>query len=426
MLKRKPRIEIAMINRMIQTVLVIIVFMPSMVSGAVMHNVPDNEACNFESKIAEISVFLKRYPSNRTAKESLVIASIQHALQLNEAGQNDRAIEVLENAESYNASIFQLHMFLAKLYFDRGDLLDAKKHISIALLIKPEDPYLLRFNARIMYLLEEYTHALNSYTLLVENGAIMPDMDEFSILQKEMNRAETYLKLVRHPFVIHYSDETFASQAELIGNELISTYLKLCAWMKFTASHDIPVYLYTASQFKDFSRDSHSVGVYDGKIRILVGGRANDDIRVTAAHELTHHVLAYASRNAIPFWLNEGLAQYVSGECEPNKILKKFHDEPSILDLHTLETDVVHNYTHNKLQTAYIQSYIAVKYLIETYGEEIIVEILDGLSKGSAVEDVIKDVTLMDYTELSQEIKLFALTIQNENNRRLAMNSVKR
>jgi tetratricopeptide (TPR) repeat protein len=75
----------------------------------------------------------------------------------------------------------------------------------------------------------------------------------------------------------------------------------------------IIVTLYTEQQFRDFTNaPDWSDGVFDGRIRMPVGGVSQDPLRFehVLTHELVHAMITGLAPRNVPAWLHEGLASY--------------------------------------------------------------------------------------------------------------------
>ena len=94
-------------------------------------------------------------------------------------------------------------------------------------------------------------------------------------------------------------------------------------------------------------------------------------------HELVHAVLARSYPGVdIPRWFHEGVAMTLSGEIsfEENVIVSKAIFAGSRMELSWV--DSVNGFGRNRADLAYARSHLAVQFLIEQYGIEIIAEIL--------------------------------------------------
>jgi hypothetical protein len=106
-------------------------------------------------------------------------------------------------------------------------------------------------------------------------------------------------------------------------------------------------------------------------------------------HELAHIYLAQIIHPAeVPLWFNEGVAMHISdktiswgeGIAIGNAIMSKnfidFQDIDSLL-----------NFGETKARLAYLQSLLAVRYLVKVYGPEIVQKILHSMSTGNSFNE---------------------------------------
>ncbi|MDX9702079.1 MAG: peptidase MA family metallohydrolase [Candidatus Auribacterota bacterium] len=364
----------------------------------------------YEKSIEYFTGALKLDPENKTIRENLAGTYVSLAVDLKSRGERDKAIKVLEQAVLLNVNLDSIHILLAKLYYEKGDLFDAKRETRIALLLKPNDPYLLKFSSYLNYLMEDYNDALADYNTIEKTYGIPYKEAEYNDLQKESELFAKYRKMNCHPFVIFYPDESYKDRAEWISQALAKVYLKLASWWNYNPQNEIPVYLYPEKQFLEITKSRMDVvGIYDGKIRLLVDHSDRTKLEKTAVHEYTHHAFSCLTHSNTPFWCNEGLAQYVAGQWDEMraKMFDVAVQNNKVIDYESIETinDGFFD-THNRAQ-AYIQSYVTVKYLIDTFGEAIICEIIDELKKGNTARQAVEELTLLSYAELEQEVKVY-------------------
>jgi len=364
---------------------------------------------DYERSIEYFTNALKLAPEQKIIKRNLVNAYMELAIELKSKGCRDKAIKVLEKAVDLNSDVDSLHILLAKLYYDEGDLLSAEKEARIALILKPNDPYILKFLGYINCLMEDYNDAIETYGNISKKYNIPAD----SNVQKVKAEQEIYSKYKRdkcHPFVIFYPDDSYREHAGRVAKGLADVYLRLGMWWNFNPVSEISVYLYPEDKFFAITKSgSYVIGLYDGKIRLLVTPCNADSVARTAAHEYAHHALMCTTRSNIPFWLNEGLAQYVAGEWD-NLRAKMFDialNRKSLIDFNRMDAVEANLFDIYDRKLAYVQSYVAVDYLIEEYGKDIIKEILDLLRKGVKPETALKDSALLSYAELKSDIRDF-------------------
>lgn len=365
---------------------------------------------NFTSSIDYFNAALRLSPDNKVIKKNLAVAYLEMAIDLKSRGSQDRAMEVLEKAVDLNANVEPAHSLLAKLYYERGDLIGAEKEARIALLLKPQDPYLLRFVAHINYLLEDYNEALDSYKALNKTCAIPLNTADVEKVREEQHIFSTYKKLQCHPFVIYYPENGVKNRAEWVAEALAQAYLRLGSWWGFNPQCEISVYLYPEEKFFKLTQSQiYVVGVYDGKIRLLANSDNKLRLQKTAVHEYTHHALETLTRSNIPFWVNEGLAQYVAGEWDSYraKLFDMAIDRKAVLDFAKIEDESSGLFDVHDKTLAYVQAYVAVIFLVDQYGDKIICDLINGLKKGKKTGKILQDITLLSYDEFKDEVQTF-------------------
>ncbi len=99
-------------------------------------------------------------------------------------------------------------------------------------------------------------------------------------------------------------------------------------------------------------------------------------------HELVHIVINRACKGvAVPRWFHEGVAMTLSGDAtdRENIVISKALFTGSIMPLNVI--DSVNSFRRFRAELAYCQGRQAVAYLIDTYGIEVLAEILDAANK---------------------------------------------
>ncbi len=113
----------------------------------------------------------------------------------------------------------------------------------------------------------------------------------------------------------------------------------------------------------------------------------------TEAHELTHVLVGdytYSCLGSTPTWLSEGLAVY--GEGGPSSDQEYFFDQnvksDTLLSFNVLSGGFSED--PNIADLSYSQSYYMVDYLIQTYGKEKMLGLLQAIKAGDAIEDALQ------------------------------------
>ncbi len=133
-------------------------------------------------------------------------------------------------------------------------------------------------------------------------------------------------------------------------------------------------------------------------------------LKGTVKHELVHLVLGRHLGNAMPKWLNEGVAQLVS-ESPAEIVLSRSASVLSgavlsgrLIPLADLENSFPQ--TRSGMVLAYEESHSFVRFLESTYGREALISILKGIRSGSSASEAILEVTGLSVIELESKWKL--------------------
>lgn len=162
---------------------------------------------------------------------------------------------------------------------------------------------------------------------------------------------------------------------------------------------DVPVDIYVYPNYEDM-RDAilyepqwtGGLAYSDFSIIIMgISGNANFD-KGTIIHELTHVLVgrnAFTCIGFIPTWLNEGLAVYSEGG--PDSSMQAQLDiairDNTLFPIRSLGGNF--SEIPEKALLSYGQSYSVVKYMLETYGQEKMNQLLTALSDAEPVDDAL-------------------------------------
>lgn len=113
-------------------------------------------------------------------------------------------------------------------------------------------------------------------------------------------------------------------------------------------------------------------GIFDGKIR-LISDRDDEEpeaLYIILTHEIIHLAIFEMARGNCPYWLDEGVAVYLSQEL-PRKYLEglnKAVKTDKVLPLEALEGVLPPDAAENVRQLAYAEVASVTEFLIESYG----------------------------------------------------------
>lgn len=161
-----------------------------------------------------------------------------------------------------------------------------------------------------------------------------------------------------------------------------------------------------------WSAEQSAMGVYwAGMIQVLsprawlrgdsLVDQTDDFIRNgPLAHEFTHLVVDAKARGNYPRWFTEGIAQYQEYRLNGYEWITA--SNTLTRELYTI-SDLEKNFDDLPNQSlAYRESFAAVRYIYENYGDTSIREILDELNRGKAMPGALKDVLGMDYPQYEE------------------------
>jgi hypothetical protein len=121
-------------------------------------------------------------------------------------------------------------------------------------------------------------------------------------------------------------------------------------------------------------------------------------------HELTHlviHQMTYNPYNWLPVWLDEGLAMYNQESIDSVFIyyLEKALRDNTLLSVRSLSSPFSADPEISYL--SYAQSYSLVEYLISTYGQNKMLELLNTFKEGSGYDEALIKVYGFDMDDLN-------------------------
>lgn len=130
---------------------------------------------------------------------------------------------------------------------------------------------------------------------------------------------------------------------------------------------------------------------------IVILGISQSDLdwgRDAIVHELTHVLvghLTFSCLGGVPTWLNEGLAVYSEGglDSASQQQLDDAIRDNTLLSVRSLSAGF--SEVPSKAYLSYSQSYSIVKFLVETYGQAEMTDLLTSLRDGATIDDALMD-----------------------------------
>jgi len=153
----------------------------------------------------------------------------------------------------------------------------------------------------------------------------------------------------------------------------------------------IPVLLYTKSDYSSVTAGPDwSGGLYDGKIRLPVGGvtKLPPQLRAVIFHEFTHVLIAELAHGNVPTWLNEGLAEIQGRKEFTPPAPRRRTSRGGVLPLSTL-SGAFTSMAGAEAGLAYQQSYSMAQFMVSRYGWYAMQRILKHLGERAGIESAV-------------------------------------
>jgi tetratricopeptide (TPR) repeat protein len=206
-----------------------------------------------------------------------------------------------------------------------------------------------------------------------------------------------------------------------VEQSLERVFERVCRFLGTYPKNRVPVVIYpSTSKYRAASAaPSWTAAVYNGKIRVPTGDLTKADdghLDRILAHEFAHYLIERLAGKGAPAWLQEGLAQHVEADGEPpswvpeytRRVLRNYRDKPFPVTMKQLEGGF-HGVQGDGVQAAYAVSYYAMGVLLEEAGRFRVENLMGALKRGMEPEGALKLECFMDYSQLDQKWRDFAL-----------------
>lgn len=286
----------------------------------------------------------------------------------------------------------RMEFYIGACYYKMQNYVKALDYLETALDQNPEDFTTLKFLAFSYYQRNELQSSLER----CEEALQIQKDTELVALQNRLNRELAALKgygeAERVNFNIVFSKSEHSRARSVVIEYLEDAYRSVGRQIDFYPADSINVILYNEKNFFDVTRaPGWAGGLYDGKIRMPIGGfeGREEELKRVLEHEYVHALVhAITGNNRPPVWLNEGLAEYFSNDhgtkisqIIPLKYIdKRFPGSPTRL-----------------VVAAYVESYSAVSYLIDRYRIVSVKQCLEEMGKGNNWNDAFEKAFFITY-----------------------------
>jgi hypothetical protein len=205
----------------------------------------------------------------------------------------------------------------------------------------------------------------------------------------------------------YYGDASFAQELMLTCQQALA---RLASDTGAHLEKPVRVYIYASAEALRgamvFPQEWAGGVAYTGYGAIAIGiNQTNIDWGKRAiVHELTHlvtHQMTSNPYNSIPIWLNEGLSMYAEGEMEAiyDAYLRQAVAQDTLISVRSLSSPFSAYSEQSYL--SYAQSLSLVEFLINSYGQDRMFELLGTFKQGSSYDAAFESVYGFDMDELN-------------------------
>ncbi len=223
-------------------------------------------------------------------------------------------------------------------------------------------------------------------------------------------------KLLEDGLIRFHYYENDTDYAATLKNAAVAALNHLHEDIGMLPEEPVDLYIYSSTQdMRDavFYEPGWTGGLAYPEYNILIIGIDPAQLdwgQTTEAHELTHVLVGdytFSCLGSTPTWLSEGLAVY--GEGGPASSESAFFDynvtNDSLLSFNVLSGGFSED--PNIADLSYSQSYYMVDYLIQTYGKEKMLALLQRIKAGDAIDEGLQQAYGFDLSGFQDEWRKF-------------------
>ena len=338
------------------------------------------------------------------AEQNAYARFLNNGLEQMKAADYHGALNSFEQARRHNDSAAAAHLGLGIAYFHLRNDQDAERELNRALAINPREVLAYQFLGELYYRKDDIDSAASYWEkALALDPSASGLRDRLERVRKEHTTEKDFNRDVTVHFLVKYEGREKIEDGRIVLRILEDAYGEIGRALSYYPDHEIQVILYSDQQFQEVTdAPGWSDGIYDGKIRIPIGGIENktQGLRRTLYHEYTHAVVR-AITPRVPTWLNEGLAQYFEGreiDERQKEILRRIAQAGKLPPLSSLEGSFM-KFGSEQAVFAYLISLSSVRYMIDSFGIYRVKDVLEELAGGADTGNAISKSITFSYEE---------------------------
>ncbi len=319
------------------------------------------------------------------------------------------AINQLDQARQYVNDEPEIYVGLGICYFQFSQYAEAEHYFKEALRLNPKYLFVHKKLGEIYYLTADIEQALYHWEEALKldpaDKALKKRLDNLKKLQELSRDFEMEIDTV---FLVSFDGEKNLQLRGNVMDILGQVYLKIGQELNLYPNRQVRVVLLANQEFFDITGSPDwAGGVYEGHIKVPVENYNLDILKIVLCHEYVHVVIYDRLAHRCPWWLNEGLAQYFSGDKQGNKrkleIAAALLSQGNVPSLMALPGNMGQD--KKQAQIAYSLALSGVHFFMEKFTIFEMQAVLDLMAEGKSLEKSLEEITAFTLKEFEQEWK---------------------
>lgn len=367
-----------------------------------------NARGEFEAAVEKLRDAIRQTPHHDVLYANLVTVLRNWAVAEINADRPDEAIRLLNEAVGHSDDPNLLSL-LGIAQERAGEWYDAEETLRLAMDRGAHDAMAFISLGRVYRERGDREGAVAMFQRAREIGAAGPEFDAMlGRLERELDAEWDFVEISTPHFRLSFAGGEDREAAHIVSSVLEDAYFAVGRKLDLFPEIPTEVVLYASEDFHTVTQTPDwTGGVYDGRIKLPVRGitAGGDLLQRTLRHEYGHVLVTQLSGGHIPVWLNEGLAIWAEEEHEGDRE-DWAHGIIAGQRLFAL-TDLEPSFTRlpaDRVQVAYAQSYLAVRHILEEYGDRRLVELLRHAGEGKPLDAAFESVLSVQISDFESAL----------------------
>jgi Flp pilus assembly protein TadD len=343
---------------------------------------------------------LAHNPADRIVRRNLAYTMTRLAWQEVVAERYDEAVGLFKQAGTMEPGDGSILLGLGVTDHLRGDDRRAKTFLLRALDGDADLVLAHKVLGEIAYREDDLVAAAARLeTLLRLDPSDMSGRARLDRVRNEARLQEGFQRLEGRHFTVKFANAVEPAFAGEILRMLEAAYQDVGRVLDHFPAGKVPVILHPEEEMSEsMEAPAWAQGMFDGKIRLPVGGVSNPEaLNPAIRHEYTHALVHDWTRGRAPTWLTEGLAVTFEGrDMRPEWALLREADH--VIPLRELHGSYL-SLPPLQRSLAYAESVAAVRFLLDHYGARAAQAFMKQLSAAKGVEQALQEAVGLTYSD---------------------------